>query len=222
MKEKRILKIIVDIVMTVLILILMAYHITGNRLHEWLGIVFFILFIIHHYLNLNWYRNVLRGKYTSIRICMVITNFLLMATMIGMVVSGILVSRNIFRFLNIRAGMLGRKLHMISAAWGFCLIAVHLGLHLDMILKVIRKMVFKPQRSTVVFYGTAFLISGYGIYAMLKRKIVDRMLLRIEYVFFDYNEPILLFFADYISVLVLFASVFYCLFKFMRKRGMYT
>lgn len=53
MKEKRILKIIVDIVMTVLILILMAYHITGNRLHEWLGIVFFILFIIHHYLNLN-------------------------------------------------------------------------------------------------------------------------------------------------------------------------
>lgn len=105
---------------------------------------------------------------------MVITNFLLMATMIGMVASGILVSRNIFRFLNIRVGMSGRKLHMISAAWGFCLIAVHLGLHLDMILKVIRKMIFKTQRSTVVFYGTAFLISGYGIYAMLKRQIVDR------------------------------------------------
>ena len=82
MKPKQILKISVDIAMTALFLALMAYHITGNSLHEWLGVTLFLLFIIHHILNLKWYRGLFKGKYTASRVLMATVNFLLFAAII--------------------------------------------------------------------------------------------------------------------------------------------
>lgn len=37
MNKKRGLRIFVDVAMTILLLVLMAYYITGNLLHEWMG-----------------------------------------------------------------------------------------------------------------------------------------------------------------------------------------
>ena len=51
MKHKTILKIVIDIGMTVMLLFLMAYELIGEAAHEWLGIGMFVLFIIHHILN---------------------------------------------------------------------------------------------------------------------------------------------------------------------------
>ena len=48
MKARQILKIITDIAMTVILLLLMAYSLVGEALHEWLGIGMFLLFILHH------------------------------------------------------------------------------------------------------------------------------------------------------------------------------
>ena len=49
MNRKTILKIVVDIGMTVMLLLLMAYERIGAAVHEWLGMAMFVLFIIHHY-----------------------------------------------------------------------------------------------------------------------------------------------------------------------------
>ena len=119
MKPKQILKIAVDIAMTVLFIVLMAYHVTGNKLHEWLGATLFLLFIIHHILNLKWYGGIFKGKYTASRVLMTAIHFLLFASMAGMMISGVLLSREVFGFLNLRAGMFGRRLHMVSTAWGW-------------------------------------------------------------------------------------------------------
>lgn len=53
MKRKTILKIVVDIGMTVMLLFLMTYELIGAAAHEWLGIGMFVLFITHHILNQN-------------------------------------------------------------------------------------------------------------------------------------------------------------------------
>ena len=55
MRPKQILRMSVDVLMTVLFLVLMAYHVTGNRLHEWLGILLYVLFLLHHVLNSAWH-----------------------------------------------------------------------------------------------------------------------------------------------------------------------
>ncbi len=54
MKRKTILKIVVDIGMTVMLLLLMTYELIGEAAHEWIGIGMFCLFLIHHILNRKW------------------------------------------------------------------------------------------------------------------------------------------------------------------------
>ena len=56
---------IVDVCLTVLLLCLMAYQVTGEALHEWLGIGMTLLLIVHHILNIKWYGAIFKGKYNA-------------------------------------------------------------------------------------------------------------------------------------------------------------
>ncbi len=49
MQKKLTLKVIIDFIMTIVLLLLMAYERIGQSTHEWLGIGLFLLFILHHY-----------------------------------------------------------------------------------------------------------------------------------------------------------------------------
>lgn len=218
MKLKQILKIAIDIAMTVLFLALMAYHVTGNSLHEWLGVTLFLLFIVHHILNFKWYKGLFKGKYTVSRVLMAAVNLLLFAAMVGMMISGIMLSREVFSFLNFCAGMFGRRLHMVSTAWGFCLMAAHVGLHWGMVVAMMKKLPVSGKWAGMIARGVAALLALYGIYAFISRQIGERMLLLMEYAFFDYGEPAVFFFADYICILILFAALSYYLAKLLRKK----
>ena len=219
MKPKQMCKYLVDVTMVVLFLMQMAYHITGNRLHEWLGILLFALFILHHVLNIKWYASLFKGHYSGLRMLMVIINFMLLAAMIGMIVSGVMLSREVFDFLNLRAGMLGRRLHMISTAWGYLLMAMHLGLHFGMILGVLKRKIH-PKNRIVCAAGKVIplLLAAYGIYAFFVRQLPDRMFLLMEYAFFDYEEPAIFFFGDYLCILFLFALLAYYLTKLLKSK----
>ncbi len=46
-KAIKIIKILTDIIMTILFFILTAYHFTGDAIHEYLGFSLFIFFILH-------------------------------------------------------------------------------------------------------------------------------------------------------------------------------
>ena len=54
------LKRVVDLLMTVLLLFLMAFQVTGEAAHEWLGMG---MFVIHQWLNRGWYRALFKGRY---------------------------------------------------------------------------------------------------------------------------------------------------------------
>ena len=141
MKKKFIGKIIVDMIMTVLLLLLMGRQLTGDFVHEWMGTGIFILWIIHHILNWNWYCHLFKGKYTLMRMIQNVVNFSVLLSMLGMMVSGIILSREVFAFLPISDGIaMARTMHMLGAFWGFVLMSLHLGLHWNMILAMVRKM----------------------------------------------------------------------------------
>ncbi|MCC8097765.1 MAG: hypothetical protein LIO44_04250 [Eubacterium sp.] len=53
MNTKTKIKIIIDIFMTFGLLFLMGYQFWGETAHEWAGGAMFILFIIHHILNMG-------------------------------------------------------------------------------------------------------------------------------------------------------------------------
>lgn len=221
MKPNQIIKIIVDTAMTVLLLILMTYERIGGDVHEWLGVSIFVLFVLHHILNIKWTQALFKGRYSAFRILQTALTVLVLAAMLGSMISGIMLSRHVFAFLDIQSGMsFARSLHMLSAYWGFVLISAHLGLHWSVFIGISKRVV-KAKISALkwIARAAALAISGYGIYAFIKREIGSYMLLKNQFVFFDFDEPIILFLLDYIAIMGLFTAVGHYLSVLTKRLG---
>ena len=134
-------RIIIDVIMYVFFIILMGHHITDNLIHEILGTCTIILFVVHNILNFKFYKNIFKGKYTAKRVILTLIDVLLLLCMVGIIVSSIIISSDVFEFLNIHTTSFGLKLHMLSTSWGFVIMSLHLGLHLNgMLNKISAKM----------------------------------------------------------------------------------
>lgn len=219
MKPKLVVKIITDIAMTAALLLLMTYGLIGEAAHEWIGVAMFVLFVVHHILNSHWNRNLFKGKYTLVRSFQTILVTLVLLSMLGSMFSGVILSRHVFSSITIRGWRsLARNLHMISAYWGFVLMSLHLGMHWNMMMGMARKLVQRKSIArTRVLRTIAILIAGYGIYAFIRRGIGRYMLMLDHFVYFDFDEPILFFIADYVAVMGLFVFVGHYLITFSRK-----
>ena len=232
--------------MTVLLLFLMARQITGDAAHEWLGAGMFVLWIVHHILNRKWYtrrasrmtypaggqlRYTQRAPrmtrlaggqlwYTPVRILQTVTNFVVLFSALGLMVSGIILSREVFAFLPISGGVaMARRLHILSAFWGFAGMAFHLGLHWNMVLGMARKAVGTETSKTLrmILRTAAVLAAGYGLYAFIKNQFLSYMFLVSSFVFFDFERPALLFFTEYIAIMGLMVFLAYYVSKGLQK-----
>lgn len=221
MKPKQAVKVGVDLLMTVLLLFLMAFMLTEQEIHEWLGAGSLVLFFVHHVLNRKWLRNLGRGIYTPFRIFQTILAALVFLTMLGSMVSGIMMSRYVFAFLSIRGGMaFARTLHMLCAYWGYIFLSAHLGLHWEMMVGLLRKAAGlksgNPTR-TAILRVSACGIAVYGGYAFWKHRIADYLFLRSMFVFFDYEQPPVQFLAEYLAMMGLWMFFAYYIGKRLQK-----
>ena len=218
MNRKTILKIVVDIGMTVMLLLLMTYERIGAAVHEWLGMAIFVLFIIHHFLNRKWSGYVFKGRYTLFRIWQTILVVGILLTMAGSMYSGVVLSEYALSFLPIKGWRaFAREVHMISAYWGFVLLSLHLGLHWGMMMGIAKRFVKElPAIWRRLFRGSAVLIAGYGAYAFIQRDIGRYMLLINHFAFFDFEEPFVFFLADYMAVMWCFVWISYHFSKRLR------
>jgi len=136
--------------MTGIMLLQMSTRFTGNAVHEILGILLFILFIVHNVLNLNWYRSVLKGKYNLTRTISLISNLSLLIIMTILFISAVPISRTVFTFLNLDGTINIRRIHTVAAYWGLIFMGIHIGIHWRMIMGAINKMAGKKQLNLVV------------------------------------------------------------------------
>ena len=209
MKPKHIIRTAADIAMTALLLLLMAFMLTGQEAHEWLGSAELVLFTAHHVLNAGWLKNIGHGKYTPFRVLQTLLALLVLLTMLGSMVSGIMMSRYAFAFLDIHGGMArARAAHMACAYWGFILLSAHLGLHWSMMMGMAKKAAGIKGR-TAVLRVPALLIACLGAYAFRKNQIGDYLFLKSQFVFFDLSQPPVQFFAEYRAMMGLFAALGY-------------
>ena len=201
---KNRIRMTVDISMTVLLPLLMAYSLISETFHEIAGVVIFVLFIAHQILNRRWYAALLIGRYTAKRIFQTAVNSLLVIFMILQPISGIVMSKHLFTFLEMPGAATARQIHLALAYWGFALMCLHAGTHLTAPLSKLKRA-RKPVFYTVLVLLTA--VSFYGVYAFIKRQIADYMFMRSAFVFFDFSEPRAYFFLDYIAIMALFATL---------------
>lgn len=210
------IRIILDIVMTCLFIVLMVYYATENSVHEILGVITFTLFIIHNILNIKWYKSIFKGKHNFQRTLHIIINLLLFLAMLGMMVSGIMISADVFAFLDIPTTMFGRMLHMVSTSWGFVLMAIHVGLH---ITGIMNKLNTKMKNSTFeyVYYFILIILIGLGIYSFINLNLWEDMFLVNHFKFFDYEQSPIVYYLKCLSIIIGLALVIYFVLSIIRK-----
>lgn len=213
-------KIILDSIMLILLPLLMAYSLIGESIHEWLGITMFAVFILHHILNHKWLKSIFKGKYTPYRIYITVVNILLCVIMLALPISGILMSKHAVPFLSIRSGTsYARTIHMTTAYWGFVLMSIHFGNHIDMMLNSIKRKLNTKKTVIKKLVCSLFtvLICSYGFYAFIQRRIAEYLFMKVMFAFFDYSESKLKFFADHIAMMLAFAVTGHYICKILKK-----
>lgn len=213
------LKRTVDVLMTVALLILMGYQFWGEKAHEWVGAGTFVLFVAHHILNRGWYRSLFLGKYSPRRIFQVCVDMLTLFSMIVLMYSGIVLSRYVFSFLPIESGLaMARRLHILGSYWGFLLMSLHLGLHWDMVLGAVkRKIPSLSRKFHYICFGLGLFVALYGVWVFVKRDFFTYLFLQSEFVFLDYEEPKILFYLDYLSLMGMCIFISHYMGKFLQS-----
>lgn len=206
------IKVWIDILMTAALIFSMAYQVTGERLHEWVGIFMFVLFLVHNGLNARWYGNLFCGKYSLIRIIRTAVNLAVLAVMLCLAYSGVVMSRYVFDSLPISGGMAAaRIMHLSGSYWGFVLMSIHLGLHWGMVVSILRRSVLE-ERFPLILRGLrllAVLLAGYGAFCFWQADIVSYMFLKVEFAFIDYEKNGALVLLEYVAMMGLWVFLAY-------------
>ena len=219
MKKTRIIKIIVDLAMYILFLLLMEEHLIPDGTHEWLGISLFVLFIVHNALNYKWYAVLFKGRYTALRIVQTAVNFLLMIAMIGCIASSMLISGTVFAWMNTGGADFGRRLHMISTAWAFVLMSVHLGMHFSSFVGMARKIEMPNTAKVIIKWilRAVFLgISIFGVVVFVQRAFYEELFLLTAFKFFNYEKTAFVYLLETAAMSILFVSLTY----YLKKLGL--
>ena len=177
---------VADVCLTVFLLCLMAYQVTGEVLHEWIGIGMTVLVILHQILNRKWYGAILKGRYNVYRILQTAVNVLLLLAFALTAVCGMSMSGHAVPFLY---GMVkvsfARRMHLSMSHWAFVLMGIHLGMHVP-VMAAKRKL---TDRKKAVISAAFCIIAGIGLFLFLRSNIADYLFFRVPFAFLDYEKP---------------------------------
>ena len=208
----NIIKRIVDVALMVTLLLLMAFQVTEQLAHEWLGITMFVLTIVHQVLNRKYYAAIFKGKYSPLRIFQLIVNILLLLTFVCTALSGMMMSRFATPFMNgILPSSIVRQGHLALSHWSFVLMGLHLGLHFGIVMSKLR------NRTVKIILGTVMTgIAVYGFYLFFKSDMLNYMLFKNPFAFLDYDKAWWLVLLENLAMLLAWAFATYLLSLFLR------
>lgn len=190
--------------MTVLLLCLMAYQVTGELLHEWIGIGMTVILVIHHILNHKWYAVLFKGMYNPYRIVTTVVNTLLLAAITLTAFCGMSMSNHAVRFLYGMADMVfARTTHLAASYWSFILMGLHLGLHLPALTVKIKSSKVGKNVFTAVFT----IIAGVGLWLFIKNGIPGYITFRTHFAFLDYDKMPVLVFIENLAEMFFFVFI---------------
>lgn len=134
------LKLIMDLMLTIIMILLMGFSFTGPAIHEIVGLIVMGFFVIHCMVNAKWFTGIakmLKQKKMNINVGIrAFLNFVLMVDILITAISGILISRVVFTGITVSNVGLWTYIHNVAAYSSFIIIAIHVGFHWQMIMTV--------------------------------------------------------------------------------------
>jgi Domain of unknown function (DUF4405) len=220
LNRNMLIRLVIDLSMTVLMLIAMAYQITGNTIHELVGVLLFLLFIAHNILNRRWYKAIFKGKYNILRILSIVVNLLFLVSMAVVMISSVPISRDIFPFISTNNDMILLQIHVMTSYWGFILMAVHIGMSWGTIINAVRKMTGITSTSrnrTIALRVIAVLIVVYGVQASFERDMFYKLTVYNPFGW-KFDDSSMEFLINHLSIMGIYISGTHYVMKFVRKQ----
>lgn len=220
MNRNLLIRLFIDLSMTVLMLVAMAYHITGNAVHELVGVLLFVLFIVHNSLNRRWYKTIIKGRHNVRRILSIVVNLLFLVSMATVLISSVPISRDIFPFIPIDNDMIARQIHVLTSYWGFIFMAVHIGMSWGTIINAVRKMTgltSKNRIRTITLRVIAVLIVVYGVQTSFEREMGSKLTIYNPFGWYS-DESTMRFLIDYLSIMGIYICGAHYALKFVQKQ----
>jgi hypothetical protein len=220
LKRNMLIRLMIDLTMTILLLVAMAYHITGNAIHELVGVVLIILFMAHNILNKRWYSTIFKGRFNVRRILSIVVNLLFLVSMAVIIISGFPISSEVFPYIPVENDMILRQIHIQASYWGFIFMGVHIGMSWGTMINAVRKMTRITGTSrirTISLRIIAVLIVVYGVQNSFEREMLSRLTIYNPFGWSS-DESSLGFLIDHLAIVGIYISGTHYALKFIRKQ----
>ena len=182
----------------------MAYQVTGEALHEWIGIGMTILVIIHQILNRKWYGAIFKGKYNAYRIATTVVNITFLLSFVLTAFCGMSMSGHAVPFLYGMAKVsFARRMHLSMSHWAFVLMGLHLGMHITVMFA---RLQLTDKMKTVISAALC-VVAGIGLSLFIKNGMLDYLFFRVPFAFLDYEKAGILVFFENILMLSFWAFI---------------
>ena len=184
-KRQGNLRRIIDIGMTVLLILQMAYQVMGEAAHEWLGMGMTALVIVHQILNQRWYGAMFKGRYNAYRTVSTCVNVLLLLSFALTAFCGMSMSNYAVPFMyGVARVSFVRVTHLSMSHWSFVLMGLHLGLHVPVMLAKLKM----KDRTRRAFDVACAVVAGVGLWLFFKSGMPNYLFFRVPFAFLDYEK----------------------------------
>ncbi len=195
-----ILQLIMDLGMSICMFVLLTSPATGMRIHEYVGAMMTILFVLHLIRNRRWWKALPKGRRTGYRLMWTIADLLLCVLMALLVITGISMARYVLpRHLLPIPRQTASAIHLVAGYLGFLVMSFHVGLHLQ---KFYRK-IFSSKPLTVL----AAALCAAGVWSFVHNHFGLYITGGSHFVFIDESTPAALYEAELFLVAFLSATM---------------
>lgn len=220
MNRNMAIRLAIDLTMTILMLVAMAYRITGNTIHEVVGVFLFVLFIVHNILNRRWYKAIAKGKYNVRRILSIMVNLLFLMSIVTIIISSLPISSDLLPYISVNNDMVWREIHVLTSYWAFILMAVHIGMSWTTIIKAVGRMSGMTQTSrirTITLRFIAVMMVVYGVQTSFDREMIYKLTIYNPFGW-GADDSTFRFLIDHLAIMGIYISGTHYVLKFVNQR----
>ncbi|MEA5077652.1 MAG: DUF4405 domain-containing protein [Anaerolineaceae bacterium] len=149
---KTIRNFLIDFVIFGAFLLAAEPHITGDTMHEWLGLGFFVTAMAHLLLHWGWVTNSVKKFFKKMPALTRINSIVDLSIFVAFTVitiTGVMMSKAVLPTLGISVSGGGswKQIHSLASEISIFLVAAHFALHWSWIVGVFKKYVGNPVKS---------------------------------------------------------------------------
>ncbi len=198
-------RLILDFLLLGNLFFLMAIPYTHKGPHVMAGMLFFLLLVIHHALNIRWAKGLSRGRWNRKRRLETFTNVALAVVMVLLFYSCLIIMAKHGRWPIALPGtrQLAAQIHMLCAYWGFLLMSFHLGLHGQMLISLFKKYISPAPKVRTIANICLWALSAYGVYSFIALHWIDYLFLLTHFMEWDQDMSGAVFVIGHAGIMAL-------------------